>query len=239
MPGVLLEPDEKPSAKVQRLTREEQLAEGLLPMPPPGTRMTLIVRPPKNSSSKGFHQLSDVISESLWRMRDTGVERSPDYDGIVLTEIDPREIRWTNRHPELFFRRENKGGVLPEVLRNQMNILRGNVILTEVFEPTLDHLKVSRGSLLRADSDWISIRYEKVDPAQFGIPELAPGTARLEFRHIPFGRPVVKEPVLLAPKLILSCETLSWITPASHWQAYLMTEDAVLRSTRWKMEAAL
>lgn len=235
MPKALLQSERKELAELEARRRGE---EGLPAQLPPGVRVTAVLSAPSAARPAGVHRLGEVLAESLCRHCEQPGQRPPACDGLVLTETDAREIHWASEYPELFFRRENERGMLPEILRNQMQQLRGKVIFTEVFEPRIDHVKVSRGNLLRPDGDWMKMPTHRVDLVNLGIPELEPGSARLEFRGRPFGRPNREEPIQIGPGQVLPREELACLMPIPAWRVGAAMESSILRSCLWKMESA-
>lgn len=235
MPWMLVRPE------AGAATRAETSTENLAPRPQAGTRMTLVLRTPEGSQPAGLHRLGEVLAAALWRVRETAEKPQPSFKGFMLSEVAPRKIDWADEYPVMFFRRESEGGPLPRILREQIDALRGNVVLTEVLTTPRGHVKLCWGSLLRPDSDWTDLHDDQLVPADCGIPELEPGAARIEFHSklaVVMGT-APKPPVKIGAGELLSRRVLQAIEPRpslAQWQACQMVEDAVLRSLRWERE---
>lgn len=207
-----------------------------LPWPGPGTQVHLIIRPHAASLPSGYHRLAGCLAEALWRMDDTRETRPPAADDIAVAELSARKVPWAEQLTEVYFRRENEGGMLPEALRTQLHELRGKVVFHEVCAPKLDSVKVSQGSMLRPDGQWITVSYEKVTGRDFGLPELEPGEIELAQPWMCLGRrgPTITQRI--APGKIIPRASLERVMRRPAWHADNAVSDAVRHSVRWEME---
>lgn len=209
---------------------------GYLRWPVGGTRIHLVIQPHDADRPAGYHRLTECLANALWRLEDTRENRPPAADDIALTEVRARDIRWVGELGEVYFRRENEGGMLPEALRTQLHELRGKVVFHEICTPRLDSLKVSQGCLMRPDGQWITISYEKVACDDFGLPDLEPGEIELVHPSLCLGRRGKPKTTRVGADKAIPEADLGELMRPSKWHAANTISDAVRHSVRWEME---